>query len=134
MLGGTEQLRNGTSDLLDGVGQLSEGTDALLDGAGQLYEGSQALVDGAGQLDDGTGDLLDGANQLFDGMSELKDGLDEFNDEAIQKLISYLNDDFETMSDRAEAMIDLAKDYTSYSGIADNMTGITQFVIKTDGI
>ena len=78
--------------------------------------------------------MLDGANQLFDGMSELKDGLDEFNDEAIQKLISYLNDDFETMSDRAEAMIDLANDYTSYSGIADNMTGITQFVIKTDGI
>ena len=52
----------------------------------------------------------------------------------IQKFISYLNDDFETMSDRTEAMIDLAKDYTSYSGIADNMTGITQFVIKTDGI
>ena len=77
---------------------------------------------------------MDGTSLLYDGLGELKDGLDEFNEEAIQKLISYLNDDFETMSDRAEAMIDLAKDYTSYSGIADSMTGITQFIIKTDGI
>ena len=64
----------------------------------------------------------------------MKDGMDAFNREAIQKLIDYIDNDFETLHDRARAMIDIMRGYSTYSGIAEGKTGITQFLIKTEGV
>ena len=72
--------------------------------------------------------------ELKDGAGELKDGLEQFNDEAIQKLITLLNDDLGEIPDRARAMIEEAKGYASYAGIAEGQTGVTQFIIKSAGI
>ena len=62
------------------------------------------------------------------------EGLETINEEAVQKLISLLDEDYQTISDRAEAMLDMMNDYPSYSGRSDEMTGVTAFVIRTDPI
>ena len=96
--------------------------------------GTGDLLDGAQQLREGTEDLVDGVQQLYDGMGELKDGLNTFNEEAVQKILDYLDGDLTGLVDRARAMIDVAKGYESYSGIAEGQVGVTQFIIKTAGI
>ena len=74
------------------------------------------------------------AAELLDGMNELYDGLNEFNVEAVQKILDALNGDYAALKDRAEAMLDMTRDYASYGGIADGKTGSVQFLIRTAGI
>ena len=69
-----------------------------------------------------------------EGAGDLKDGLHEFNEEAVQKVLKYLNGDLTGLVDRARAMINVAKGYAGYAGIAAGKQGVTQFVIKTAGI
>ena len=105
-----------------------------MDGVGQLDDGANALLDGIVQLDDGANALFDGATALDDGMAALRDGIALLDEEAIQKLIDFINDDYRTISDRAEAMLDLMNDYPSYSGKSEGMTGVTAFVIHTEAV
>ena len=53
---------------------------------------------------------------------------------AVQKLIDFIDDDYRTISDRTEAMLDLMNDYPSYAGRSENMTGVTAFVIRTEAV
>ena len=45
-----------------------------------------------------------------------------------------ISNDYRTISDRAEAMLDLMNDYPSYSGKAEGMTGVTAFIIRTEAV
>ena len=101
-------------DYTDAVGTAAEGAQTLADGASDLAEGMQTLYDGIGSLNEGLNNISENEN--------------------VQKLLSLLEGDQETVAERAKAMIDLARNYTSYSGIAEGMTGMTQFIIKTAGI
>ena len=76
----------------------------------------------------------EGAGELYDGISELCDGLNEFNEQAVGKLTSFLDDDLPGLKDRLEAVGDVMGDYQSYGGIRDDMTGTTHFIIRTEGI
>ena len=121
------EFYEGVVDYTDAVGEAAEGAHELLDGTGEL-------VDGVGELKDGVLELQDGAQQLYDGCVELSDGLNEFNEEAIQKILDALDGDLVDLADRADAMFDLVKGYNSYAGIADDMSGRVQFLINTAGI
>ncbi|MCI5660672.1 MAG: hypothetical protein MR371_00330 [Clostridia bacterium] len=134
------QLNRKSKEYLDGVAEALEenGKD------GKAY---QALSDLRSTLDDmvdfyqgiidytsAVGEAKDGAQQLFEGMGELKDGLNEFNTEAIDKLLSVLDDDLPEIRDRVEAMFNLMRDYTSFAGISDDMTGSVQFLVRSEGV
>ena len=69
-----------------------------------------------------------------DGSSELYDGLQRFNDEAVSKILSLINDDLEQLIDRAKAVCSLMEDYQSYAGKSAEMTGSVQFLIRTPEI
>ena len=134
------EINRKSKEYLDGVAEALEenGKD------GKAY---QALVELRNTLDDmmdfyqgivdytdAVGKAKDGAEELKDGMTELKDGLNEFNTEAIDKLLNVLDDDLPEIRDRVEAMFELMRDYTSYAGIADGMTGSVQFLVRTEGV
>ena len=78
--------------------------------------------------------LVDGITQLRDGSMELSDGLKQFNEEGIQKLIEAVDGDLEGLSDRIRVIADVAKNYTSFSGISEDMDGDVKFIYKTDSI
>ena len=78
--------------------------------------------------------LVDGITQLRDGSMELSDGLKQFNEEGIQKLIEAVDGDLEGLSDRIRVTADVAKNYTSFSGISEHMDGDVKFIYKTDSI
>ena len=131
---GADALAEGTGEMLTGVQQLYDSKDGLLDGTQALDDGAKALLDGILQLDDGAQALFGGAEALYDGMATLREGIRALDDEAVEKLIEFIGDDFPTISDRADAMLDMMNGYPSYSGRSEDMTGVTAFVIRTEAV
>ena len=78
--------------------------------------------------------LVYGITQLRDGSMELSDGLKQFNKEGIQKLIEAVDGDLDGLSNRILETADVAKHYTSFSGISEHMDGDVKFIYKTDSI
>ena len=44
------------------------------------------------------------------------------------------NGDISGVTDRIDAMTNLAKEYKSFAGISDGVSGTTKFIIETEGI
>lgn len=131
---GSKTLSDGANSLASGSQTLAVGTKSLYDGTGTLYDGSNTLSDGANTLANGTQTLLDGANALADGNQTLADGMQEYKEEAIDKLTDLFNGDISSVTDRIDAMSNLAKEYKSFAGISDGVSGTTKFIIETEGI
>jgi putative membrane protein len=124
---GVKQADSGAGELLTGSGQLAAGASELSDGADTLSSGLNTLKEGSSSL-------IDGVTQLKDGAMQLSDGLTEFDEKGIQKLIDALDGDLNGLITRIRATADVSKDYNSFSGIPDDMTGSVKFIYRTDSI
>ena len=131
---GAAELNKNSAPLMDGVTSLKDGGSQLESGVSQLASGANQVADGAGILAGGTQTLLDGANTLADGNQTLADGMQEYKEEAIDKLTDLFNGDISGVTDRIDAMTNLAKEYKSFAGISDGVSGTTKFIIETEGI
>lgn len=131
---GAAELNKNSEPLMAGVTSLKDGGSQLASGVSQLASGANQVADGAGILAGGTQTLLDGANTLADGNQTLADGMQEYKEEAIDKLTDLFNGDISGVTDRIDAMTNLAKEYKSFAGISDGVSGTTKFIIETEGI
>lgn len=131
---GAAELNKNSAPLMAGVTSLKDGGSQLASGVSQLASGANQVADGAGILAGGTQTLLDGANTLADGNQTLADGMQEYKEEAIDKLTDLFNGDISGVTDRIDAMTNLAKEYKSFAGISDGVSGTTKFIIETEGI
>lgn len=131
---GAAELNKNSAPLMAGVTSLKDGGSQLTSGVSQLASGANRVADGAGTLSNGTQTLLDGANTLADGNQTLADGMQEYKEEAIDKLTDLFNGDISSVTDRIDAMSNLAKEYNSFAGISDGVSGTTKFIIETEGI
>lgn len=136
---GTGQLNAGAGTLSSGIGQLAAGGSQLRSGAGELSSGIQQLADGSGQLKEGTAQLAEGGTKLNDGVAELKDGADElnegmekFNEEGIEKITDFLEEDVQDMIDRLEKVKDAGTDYKLFGD--SSTSGNIKFIIETGSI
>ena len=125
---------SGVSSAAAGANELKTGADALKAGTSELSAGAAELLQGIQTMKDSAPALVDGITQLRDGSMELSDGLKQFNEEGIQKLIEAVDGDLEGLSDRIRVIADVAKNYTSFSGISEHMDGDVKFIYKTDSI
>lgn len=125
---------SGVSSAAAGANELKTGADALKAGTSELSAGAAELLQGIQTMKDSTPALVDGITQLRDGSMELSDGLKQFNEKGIQKLIEAVDGDLEGLSDRIRVTADVAKHYTSFSGICEEMDGDVKFIYKTDSI
>ena len=131
---GAKKLHDNSSTLNAGLTTLKDGGSQLASGVSQLASGANQVADGAGTLAGGTQTLLDGANTLADGNQTLADGMQEYKEEALDKLTDLFNGDISGVTDRIDAMTNLAKEYKSFAGISDGVSGTTKFIIETEGI
>ena len=125
---------SGVSSAAAGANELKTGADALKAGTSELSAGAAELLQGIQTMKDSAPALVDGITQLRDGSMELSDGLKQFNEEGIQKLIEAVDGDLDGLSDRIRVIADVAKNYTSFSGISEHMDGDVKFIYKTDSI
>lgn len=127
---GAKTLADGTQALYDGTKQVNSGAGDLSDGAKSLAEGANTLYDGILTLKDGMPALITGITELRDGSEQLADGLGEFYDEAMEVWETY-EGDINVLTARVKAIIDVARDYKSFSGITDAMDGEVRFIYRT---
>ena len=125
---------SGVSSAAAGANELKTGADALKAGTSELSAGAAELLQGIQTMKDSAPALVDGIMQLRDGSMELSDGLKQFNKEGIQKLIEAVDGDLDGLSNRIRVTADVAKHYTSFSGISEDMDGDVKFIYKTDSI
>ena len=124
---------NGYS-LVTGAQALAAGTNTLAGNVPALTSGVGQLASGAGKLADGSAQLADGVSQLNDGAGKLADGMAEFNKQAIDKLIGAYNGDVKELAERIQAVLSAATEYDTFTKLNDGDTGMTKFIIKTEGI
>ena len=125
---------SGVSSAAAGANELKTGADALKAGTSELSAGAAELLQGIQTMKDSAPALVDGITQLRDGSMELSDGLKQFNEEGIQKLIEAVDGDLDGLFNRIRVTADVAKHYTSFSGISEDMDGDVKFIYKTDSI
>lgn len=142
---GASALKTGTTTLKTGIGTLSSGTDTLntkvgaaspkiKNGISKINDAAKAISKGAGTLSSGTQTLNDGIITLADGTKELKDGAIKLNDEGIKKITDIFGRDAKNAVDTIEDTLNAGKEYSSFSGIADGMSGEVKFIFKTEEI
>lgn len=128
---GLNQYTAGVGSAAGGAAQLRNGADALSDGASQLDEGIKELYNGILTLKNGAPALQSGVSELRDGSLKLSEGLREFNEKGVGKLKDAVDGDLAGLLTRVKATVDVSKNYKSFSGISDEMSGQVKFIYKT---
>lgn len=129
-----KEYTDGVTSAKNGADKLLSGSDALKDGTSSLKEGTETLYNGILTLKDGTPALVSGITELRDGSRQLSDGLKEFNESGVKKITDAVDGDLKGLFVRIKAVGDVSKDYTSFTGISEDMAGKVKFIYRTDAI
>ena len=106
--------------------KVQQAADQLFGLANQFNDGVQALSS-AGQQ------LADGLDKLDEGASGLRGGLWKFYNEGLMPLEESMSG-LQLALDRKDAMLTLAREYTSFSGDPGTTNGNVRFIVTTDSI
>lgn len=121
-------IKKNSKKLTASSGTFRKATKSLATGTGKLVSGVKTLVTSTDKVSDGIGKLADGAVDLYDGMKTFKkDGTDRITD-----TISDLLDNSTDLEDRVKALDKASKNYTSFSGVSDEMAGSVKFIMTTE--
>ncbi len=131
---GLQTYTNGVAQAASGAAELKAGTEELKTGTGKLNTGAADLYSGAAALKNGAPALVDGITQLRDGSMELSDGLKAFNEEGIQKLADAVDGDLDDLVVRLKATQEVSKNYRSFAGVSEDMSGQVKFIYRMDAI
>ena len=152
----TDHVQNQISSAVSQAAAGAESLRALktqLDSYAVFYNGLKEYTggvaeaaDGAAKLQGSMPELMSGVNELRDGSKELNDGLESFNRDGIEKLVSSLRelcgevenmDDIggiDKLADRIQALIDVSRDYRSYTEISGGVDSSVKFVFRTEAV
>lgn len=136
-----KQFYDGVTAYTAGVDKAYLGSKAIDKGAldlsqacNQLYAGAKTLNDGMQTVNNNTGALIEGIAKLQNGSMQISDGMKKFKKEGIDKIMSLVNDDDLNILDRIKSLVEISKDYQSFGGKSDDMTGRVKFVYRTEAI
>ncbi|SDN80919.1 hypothetical protein [Acetanaerobacterium elongatum] len=133
-LDGVVKFYNGVLAYTEGVATAYDGSKKLSLGASALNDGAKALYNGAYTLYEGSQKLMSGAGTLKDGCNTMKNGMKKFYDEGISKLTNGLSGDYKELVERLCAVESAGREYQSFAGISDGMSGRVKFIYRTDSI
>lgn len=128
---GSEKLSQNDKKLLNGAKKLLKAGKTVNAGSKKLVKGADKLKKGSIKLDKATGKVTTGIQKLGDGADELEEGMSQFDREGIQEINKMYEDDFVALKDHLQALLDISKEYTNFSGIGDGMDGEVKFIIET---
>ncbi len=128
---------NKANDLAAGAKALDDGSESLVEGLNSAVEGTKTLEQGSGKLTSGMNSLVDATSQLEEGAKTLATGMNEFNKEGILKLKEGVSDKLNSLSEFLEikdALVEIAKDYTTFTGNNEANDSKVEFVVKIEGV
>lgn len=77
--------------------------------------------------------MLAGIDKLAKGANDLSTGMAQFDREGIQTLTNFVNGKVKVTTNKVKRLVELAEDYDSYAGIAENTKGSTKFILMIEG-
>lgn len=111
------------------------GLNQLKEQAGTNFSaGINKIASGFDSITNGTDALLDGANKLEEGSKQLSSGMQEFDQNGIEKIVSYINGDLKDVQERVEKLQDLANDYNNFAGLENTEKGNVKFIFIIDSL
>ena len=119
---------------LDGYAAFYSGLNAYTSGVTSAAGGAKKVAGGLGMLKSNGDNFVGGVTQLRDGAMQLSDGMSQFVNQLTAKLGSLSGSEIAEVLPKISSMIDAAKNYNNYSGIAAGTGGSVKFIIKTDSI
>lgn len=128
------ELMEGINTLNDGAAALNQNSAALKNGVNTLNSKGSELKNGASTLNGSSAGLTQGTNDLDAGAKSLSEGMVQFDEEGIQKLSDAYHGDVENLLDRVDKVLDAGKNYHTFSGLHEDMTGSVKFIIRTEEI
>lgn len=131
---GVRKLAEGTKKLPDGIKELNEYMKQLSGGLSQVSAKSKELRDGAQAITNAGIQFLDGIEKLSDGSGKLETGINQFKTETVDKVSGALGSEVDILLKRADATIKAAKEYTSFSGLAEGKEGTVKFIYRSEEI
>ncbi len=117
-----------------GVNNYTNGVASAASGATELKAGTAELYNGILTLKNGAPALVNGVTELKSGSLKLSDGIKQFNSQGVQKLSDAVNGDLGGLVTRLKAVVDVSKNYRSFSGITNEMDGQVKFVYRTAAV
>ncbi|AVQ37872.1 hypothetical protein C7M56_03935 [Clostridium botulinum] len=130
LVAGSNKLNGGLSSAKGATSQLSAGAGKLSMGAGQLNTGTNKLNSGANKLGEG-------ANKVAQGNKELSVNMTKFNNEGVKKIDDKLGTkitDVKEILDVKDEIVNLSKNYGTFTGLGEDMEGNVKFIMRTDEI
>ncbi len=124
LLGMDASIFNQISNLSNQIDQLLIGLNNLKDGSTNLTNGIKSLKEGISKLYSGSLNLNEGIKNLDNGTITLSNGIVSFNKQGISTLTHYAYT-IKDYSDKADALINLSK---NYKGFASNNSNTTNFI------
>lgn len=131
---GVEQLAAKTKDLPQGITELNTYIAKLSSGLAQVSEKSEELNQGVTKIADAQKRLQDGIGTLEDGGNTLNTSVGELENKIVAMLSELTQGDVDALLERAEATGELARKYTSFSGLAGGKKGTVKFIYRTSEI
>ena len=124
----------GADAAADGCARISAGyTENITANVKLLSDKIKEYVAGIDELNGKAPELETAVAQLTDGAKTLADGTSQFYGEGIKGIIDSAGD-ITSVITRLKAMLDISKDYQSFGGISEDMTGSTRFIYRTGAI
>lgn len=125
------QSDSGTMDSLNTLLSTLNGVKSFVAGVNSYTAGVTSAYNGAVTLKNGTDTLKSGTVQLQDGAKELYDGMVKYNQEGISQITE--NSDIKNvdkLGGMVKAIADKSEQYTSYSGVSDDMDSKVIYIYK----
>lgn len=127
------ELSTGAKQLSDGITQLKNKVPTLTKGIDALNTGMKQLASGASQLAAGTEQLkVQGTDTLASGADALVDGMVKFQDEGLNKISDVLTNTVKKDVNKTKKLIDLSKEYKTFTGVKDDIEATTKFIMIVD--
>jgi len=115
------------------IGLLENALKELEKGSAKIYNGTQALTEGVGILKEKTNELYLGTININEGSQTLTNGITKFNEEGITKIYNYVNYNLRNTQNKLEALVNLSKEYNSFSMNNKNSDSETKFILNIKG-
>lgn len=138
---GSKTLSAKTGELVKGAKALSDGTEVLESGTTTLNVGSTKVKNGIETLDNATTELsvaseklTKGAEDIQKGTNKLYDGINQFNEEAINKIVNFIDGDLKDIQARVEKLRDLSEEYKTFTLLNEDgrNDGKSEFIMIID--
>lgn len=99
-----------------------------------LEEGLEQLTNGLSNLKNGSNSLQNGVSELNKGASTLAEGIKTFHEDGIKKICDYINGDIQDVNERVEKLIELSKDYQTFTMLNGENKSNVKFIMITDAL